>query len=84
MAGPSASGAPSVWTPPSGPIPSRSKDVVTVSVVFMVSTLAITGVRFWVRMKMVGKVGMDDWFIGLATVNTTKHADPIFRRRTDV
>lgn len=78
MAGPSASGTPPVWTPPTGPIVSRSKDLVTVSVVFMVSTVAIIGVRFWVRMKMVGKFGLDDWFIGLATVNTPEYWDTIF------
>ena len=81
MAGSLASSAPPAWTPPTGPIPDRSQELVTVSAAFMIPIIAVVGLRLWVRVKMVGKTGLDDWFIIVATVNTPKHENIIFWRR---
>ena len=41
----------------------RSKELVTVLAAFMVSVVAVVGLRLWVRVKMVGKSGLDDWLL---------------------
>ncbi|KAF8249102.1 hypothetical protein K440DRAFT_599241 [Wilcoxina mikolae CBS 423.85] len=51
-----------------GEIEDRSQDIVVVSIAMMVPMVSVVFLRFWVRWRMGGGLGWDDWCIGIAMV----------------
>lgn len=56
------------FVPPPGPPVTRVAEINGVAISMTVCVAIFVPLRFWVRGAMVGKVGPDDWCIGVATV----------------
>jgi len=62
------------FVPPPGPPANRVDQIMAVAISMTVCVGFFVPLRFWVRGVIVGKIGPDDWCIGVATVRSKRAA----------